>query len=98
MCVSTLHDQNVLSSFLKHFHFVDLQGLKMCPFKQQPCVDLQIYTCQHYLCDKKWSDGCVFNNILNPQNVFHSCTISISKTSEKYILKIVKNSEKQQKQ
>jgi hypothetical protein len=36
MGVSTFHDQNFLSSFLTHFHFMPLQGFKMCSFKQNP--------------------------------------------------------------
>ncbi len=45
MGVSTFHDQNFLSSLLKHFHFVHLQRLKMCSSKQQPYADLQIQPC-----------------------------------------------------
>jgi hypothetical protein len=45
MGVSTFHEQNFLSSLLEHFHFVHLQRLQMCSFKQQPCVDLQIQPC-----------------------------------------------------
>jgi hypothetical protein len=36
MGVSTFHDQNFLTSFFTHFHFVPLQGFKMCSFEQHP--------------------------------------------------------------
>ncbi len=53
------------------------------------------------ICVQKWNGGCAFNNVpLHPWNVFHSYTISTSRTSEKKILKILKtmkNSEKQWK-
>jgi hypothetical protein len=44
MNISTLHDQKILSSLLKHLHFKHFQKLKMHSFKQQPCVDLQNLT------------------------------------------------------
>ncbi len=39
---STFHDETFLSSFFEHFQKANLQGLEMCSFKQQPCMDLQI--------------------------------------------------------
>jgi hypothetical protein len=47
MSVSTLHNQNFLSSLLKHHHIEHFQELEMHSFKQQPYVDLQKQQCQH---------------------------------------------------
>jgi hypothetical protein len=47
MSVSTLHNQNFLSSLLKHHHFEHFQELETHSFEQQPCVDLQKQPCQH---------------------------------------------------
>ncbi len=62
MNVSTLNDQNFMSSHLKRIHFEHLQELEMHSYEQQPCVDLQNQPCQHYMCSKMewwmWTQQC----------------------------------------
>jgi hypothetical protein len=54
--------------------FAHLQVLKIWSFKQLPYVNLWIQPCQHYNSFKIKEWWCELNNILNPWNVFHSCT------------------------
>ncbi len=99
LCVLTLHDQNFMFSLLKHLHFEHFQKLEilenallrtttLCGLRKPAMSTLDVLK-------NGMVGGCALNNVfLHPWNVFHSCTISMSRTSEK---KTLKNNEKQWK-
>ncbi len=94
MGVSTLHNQNFLSSLLKHHHFEHFQELECIPSSNN-----LVWICKNShantRCAWKQNGGCALNNVfLHPWNVFHSCTISTSRTSEKKLWKTMKNNGK----
>jgi hypothetical protein len=90
MDTSTLHDQNFMPSFLKHFHLCTYKGLKFV-FLSNNLMWIYKSNYVNIGCVKKWNGGCALNNVLNPYNVFNSCIVSTLKTTKKKQWKIVKN-------